>query len=434
MNWSKFNILFESNSGFYYLYNSRKNTFYKLSKELYDLLNDLYTKKTTVGLSEKLIIDLVEKKILVDDFEDESYLTQMKYLKRKSAFNSYTLSIVLAPTFACNFKCPYCYENNLNNIFIDENIQDKLIDFINSHELTTKNLHLCWHGGEPLLAYNQIRTILNKIKENSRLPLESHKMVSNGYLFNLEMCHFFRDTNLNYLQITIDGKEQTHNVNRVHKSGKHTYQTIISNIDMIVTEMPECHVGIRVNIHNENKDDYPLIYNELTERWRGKNCKIYPAFVLPQSNGCGVSCLSSKEKALFYIDLYRKFGFENLDFKPSLNLGSCSAIYDKSYIIDPIGNLYKCWADFGFDDRIIGNIEGGINKWDYISEYAINSDKFVDNKCLQCSIFPVCEGGCNRFRIDSKLYGIPYDVCPVDKNGLIGYLEIIYEQLNHSKL
>ena len=434
MKWSKFNIMFKSDHGSCYLYNSRSNSFFKLNDELYGLLSLVSTNRDMSDLSGELLDDLVGKKVVVNDFEDDSYIVQMKYLKRKKSFNTSTLSIVLAPTFACNFKCPYCYENNLNNLFIKEEIQNKLINFISSNEVTAKNLHLCWHGGEPLLAFKEIKSILNKIHESSKVPLTSHHMVSNGYLFNQEMCTFFRDTKLNYLQITVDGTEETHNRNRIHKSGVPTYQKIISNIDMILDEMPDCNVGVRVNIHNENKDDYPSIYHELTERWKDKNCRVYSAFVLPQSNGCGVSCLSSKEKARFYIDLYRKYGFTNIDFCPSLNVGSCSAIYDKSFVIDPAGNLYKCWADFGVDERIIGNLDEGIKKWDYISEYALNSDKFVDQKCLDCNLFPVCEGGCNRFRVDNKLYGIPYDVCPVDENGLIGYLQIIYEQLNHSKL
>jgi uncharacterized protein len=111
-----------------------------------------------------------------------------------------------------------------------------------------------------------------------------------------------------------------------------------------------------------------------------------------------------------------------------MQLGSCSAIYENHYIIDPEGNLFKCWADFGFEERRIGNIELGINNWKFVSEYTVDSDKFVDEKCLKCSIFPICDGGCNRFRIDHKYMKMPYNVCPIDEKGLAGYLEIIYEQ------
>lgn len=427
MKWSRYNILFLNKKGEYFLYNSRLNSFFNLDRDTYTTLKRMEESKELDALPEKQKADLAGKKILVEDREDDDFVVQMKYLKRKKTFTGNNLGIVLAPTLACNFKCPYCYEKDLPNVFISNEVQDKLIQFINLQENKAKQLSLYWHGGEPLLAFKEIRSIIDKIQEKSVLPLVDHRMVTNGYLFNKEMCKFFNDTHLQYVQITVDGKEATHNSNRIHKSGQPTYQKIIDNIDMIVEEMPSCLVGVRVNIHNGNKDDYPEIYNHLSQRWKGKNCTVYPAFVLPQSNGCNVSCLSSKEKPRFYMDLYTKHGMKNLDFKPRMQLGSCSAIYENHYVIDPQGTLFKCWADFGMPERAIGNLDEGITNWKFVAEYAMNSDKFVDQKCLNCPIFPICDGGCNRFRVDNALYGIPYDVCPIEENGLIGYLNIIYE-------
>jgi hypothetical protein len=39
-----------------------------------------------------------------------------------------------------------------------------------------------------------------------------------------------------------------------------------------------------------------------------------------------------------------------------------------------------------------------------------------------------------RFRIDKNYLNIPYNVCPIDEEGLIGYLKIIYEQTNNIEL
>jgi uncharacterized protein len=64
----------------------------------------------------------------------------------------------------------------------------------------------------------------------------------------------------------------------------------------------------------------------------------------------------------------------------------------------------------------------------------VNSDKFIDDKCLNCRVFPICEGGCNRFRIDKNYLHIPYNVCPIDENGLTNYLKIIYEQAKKIEL
>jgi uncharacterized protein len=390
-------------------------------------------KKDIDSLSSDTYGLLKSKGIIVEDYDDENFISQMLYLKRKKQYGGTSLGLVIAPTLGCNFRCPYCYESGLPNNIMKADVQEQLVEFINLHKIRTKSLGICWHGGEPLIAFNTIKSLFYKIREKSEIPINNHSMVTNGYLFNRKMCAFFNETNLNYVQITVDGTEATHNANRIHKSGVPTYRKIIENIDMIVEEMPNCKVGVRVNIHNANKLDYPNIYNELSERWKGKNCRIYPAFVIPQT-GCKVSCLSSTEKMHFYTELYRKYNFKDLKLKPSIQSGSCSAIYENHYIINPEGFLFKCWADFGLEDRKTGHVGSGITNWKFVSEYMVNSDKFVDEKCLKCRVFPVCEGGCNRFRVDKNYLNIPYNVCHIDENGLKGYLQIIYEQVKNIEL
>jgi uncharacterized protein len=430
MKWSQFNVLFKLHE-FNFLYNSRNNSFFKLESDLFKNFMLVESgKKGIDSLSPDTYELLKSKDIIVGDYDDENFISQMLYFKRKTQYSGTSLSLVIAPTLGCNFKCPYCYESGLPTNAMKADVQDQLIEFINLHKIKTKELSIYWHGGEPLIAFNTMKSLFYKIKEKSEIPIIDHSMVTNGYLFNSEMCSFFNETNLNYVQITVDGTEETHNANRIHKSGVHTYRKIIENIDMITDEMPNCKVGVRVNIHNTNKWDYPNIYNELSERWKNKNCKVYPAFVIPQA-GCRVSCLSSTEKMHFYVELYRKHNFKNLDFKPFLQTGSCSAIYENHYIIDPEGFLFKCWADFGLENRKIGHVSSGITNWKFVSEYMVNSDKFVDEKCFKCSIFPICEGGCNRFRIDKNYLNIPYNVCPIDENGLANYLQIIYEQMSN---
>ncbi len=436
MKWSRFNLLFIAADKNYFLFNSRTNSFLSLDRSVYESMEKKEIQEHNIDfndLPEEILKDLIEKKIIVEDWEDDNYISQMKYLKLRKSYTGSTLSLVIAPTLDCNFKCPYCYENNLPSHKMKESIQNKLINFINMHVSRVKGLTIYWHGGEPLLAYKTIQSIINKIERECQIPIIDHNMVSNGYLLNKGMCSFFKEKKLKYIQITVDGTEETHNKNRIHKAGVPTYEKIINNIDMILEEIPECNVGVRVNIHNGNKDDYANVYKNLSHRWRNKNCKVYPAFVLAHDDKCEVSCLSPLEKAKFYIDLNKKHSIE-VDFRPWIQLGSCSAIYENHYVIDPYGNLYKCWADMGMKDRIIGNLDNSINNWKYVSEYMINSDKFSDQKCMNCSIFPICDGGCNRYRVNKTIFNTEYNVCPIDKIGLKEYLQLIYDNEKNHKI
>lgn len=235
MKWSRFNLLFIAADKNYFLFNSRTNSFLSLDRSVYESMEKKEIQEHNIDfndLPEEILKDLIEKKIIVEDWEDDNYISQMKYLKLRKSYTGSTLSLVIAPTLDCNFKCPYCYENNLPSHKMKESIQNKLINFINMHVSRVKGLTIYWHGGEPLLAYKTIQSIINKIERECQIPIIDHNMVSNGYLLNKGMCSFFKEKKLKYIQITVDGTEETHNKNRIHKAGVPTYEKIINNIDM----------------------------------------------------------------------------------------------------------------------------------------------------------------------------------------------------------
>lgn len=432
MIWSRFNIIYTSSDGCF-LYNSRLNTFLKVDSDSFaDLKLIDEGKKDVTELASDFFDYLVSKKIIVKPTDDDSFINQMRYLKLKRCYLNPSLELIITPTLACNFACPYCYESNLPTKSMSEEVQSQLITFINSHKNRVSSMSVNWHGGEPLIAFETMKSILKKIEESSLVPLKAQRMVTNGYLLTKEKIDFFKTHKLNYAQITVDGKRDVHNKTRVHKQGYPTYDTILENIDLLSSELPDCLIGIRVNIQNDNKNEYPDIYNELKERWKDKkNCAIYPAIVINQGS-CSVSCLTAREQAQFYVDLYKNHGFY-VDFMPNVQGGSCDGIYENSYIIAPNGDLFKCWADVGIEERKVGDLVHGVTNWEFVSGYMLGSDKFVDAKCLKCKIFPICAGGCNRFRIENKYKGIPYDVCPTDEQGLQDYLSIIYKQQKDGK-
>lgn len=94
-----------------------------------------------------------------------------------------------------------------------------------------------------------------------------------------------------------------------------------------------------------------------------------------------------------------------------------------AYVIDPEGYIYKCWADVGIKERAIGTLDEGLKNFDIISEYVQGSDKFSDPKCMNCKYIPICDGGCNLYRIKAKKTGRAYEVCQYDDQGMQEFLE-----------
>ncbi len=430
MKWSQFNYLFHSERIGYCLHNTRMLSLISLDKESYNTLLacEKEPDRANALVDTETFEYLVKNKILVDDFEDNNYINKLSFTKKYACSEKGNISIVLCPTLGCNFACPYCYEHNLSSKSMPKDIQMKVIDFINQHEGKKKGVSLNWHGGEPLAAFDTIKSFYTLFDRYSKLPLERSSMVSNGYLLNREICSFLNQRKLDYLQITIDGNELTHNKTRILKNGKGTFEQIIKNIDMAVECMPYCEIGIRTNIGKHNKEEYPEIFNVLSKRWKNKNVNIYHAFILnnstvSQKEDIPSVELSTREKCNFLLSLEKKGVISHKSLFPKIDCGTCTCTDSSAFVIDPEGFLYKCWADVGIKNRSIGTLDAGFNNFDIISEFVQGSDKFSDSKCLKCRYLPVCDGGCNLYRVNYKKNKTPYDICQYDDEGMKNFLE-----------
>jgi len=425
---SKYNFLLNSKKHGYFIYNSVTNSFFKLNEELFNILS--ITKDNPSKIKElniKVKDNLIKSKVIVSKFDDENYITKKKYLSYAKSFSNNSLGLVLVPTMNCNFACPYCYEDSLPTHKMTEEIQDKIVAFAESFDVAKKNIGICWHGGEPLIAFDVMVSLLDKLYSSKNINITSHDLVTNGYLLDLEKINILKKYNLNSIQITIDGIEDTHNQSRPLKSGLPTYNKIIENVDLLLKEFPECFVNIRINVHHQNKRDFSRLYTELNKRWGGKNLHIYMIYV-SDNDHCKVKCIRLRDRISFLKDLYKLEGITNVNFFPENQDYGCTATNQNSYIIGVFGELYKCWADVGNKERIVGNLDDNLVNLPVVSEYIVGTDMFSDEKCKDCFLLPVCDGGCNLFRYENRRYGKGYDICPIDLDDLPTLLELHYEQ------
>lgn len=424
---SNYVLLFER-QGNHFVYNTQTLSLLKIDVELYKIIKEAKQTNCFDQISPDIITFLKSKEIIdtINNNHAKDFIKKMEYNKRLKSFKGKTLSLAIAPTLACNFACPYCYEKNLPLTHMKKEVEDGIINFINSFKDQCDSLEICWEGGEPLLAFQQIQSLQNKINLHSLLPLTHQSIITNGYLLTENICEYFATTKLNFAQITIDGNATTHNKSRILKSGLPTYNKIMENIEMLSNILPSCLIVVRTNIHKENKNEFGILYKELKAKWIDRNIKLYPAFVQPNEN-CKVTCCTPKDKSEFYLNLKRNHDIKNINFVPKHKLGSCSATNENSYLIDPEGYLYKCWNDIGLTERRVGSVFEGITNNTLIAKYIIGSDKYTDSNCLSCSLFPICDGGCNRHRMDNIEQNTCYNLCPFDENGIEEYLYEYYK-------
>ena len=411
----------------YLILNTRTMFFSTLSKKIAQKLQ-LFEKNNRLmspaDLSTDIFDALEQAKVLVKDNDDEDYFYTKKFLRYKKAFSQKGFGIVLVPTFSCNFKCPYCYEDSLpHTTILDETLNDVVSFICKSGQ---KDLSLCWHGGEPLLAFPKIRKFIDLIKKKD-INLVKHSMVSNGFLLDEEKCSFFNQANLNMIQITLDGDRDSHNKTRVLASGNGTFDTILDNIELLFKYAPKCKVIVRVNVHANNIDAYPRLREVLQQRWGNANYVINVAFVNDVNNVCKVACMANKNKVHFLRTLHDKYGVTGLNFLPQPQTAGCAAVSVNTFVIGPSGELYKCWVDVGKKEKVIGSIYDDKYYNNLLPVYTVGSDMFSDLKCKKCKLLPLCDGGCVLRRYDLSHHGVLYDPCPVNEDDYGELLELLYE-------
>ena len=401
--------IFEKNERFY-LYNSQSGLFCEISEDTYKALyNYEYS-----SIDDETKNFLSENKVLIP--EDEKYLY---YLESRSHFlsrnyNEKTLNLVIAPTIQCNFNCPYCFESKINDSVMTDEVEDKLIDFIKSHK-RADSLSITWYGGEPLLAFNRIKKIWNRIKvEASNLNITYHSIITNGWLISDEVIKFFAETGLNQIQITLDGIKENHDTTRCLKNGCSTFDGILQNILKFAKGSQNTQVNIRVNISRKNADDYVKIFEVLSKE-NLQNISVYPGFIRLDTTDKTKMAYESLSSGKDCHDFFKKTSkvISNTNFMPSTcQSKGCMIDSASSYIIGPEGEIYKCWNDTGHKDRVVGSIfedrsADRVRMYRYLNE----SSMFNDPNCKDCLVFPICSGGCGHYRYRNKFEGANFEVC-----------------------
>lgn len=401
LNWSKRNLLFKSQKYGWLLYAGLSNSFFHLEDELKQKLDEYMAGKSE--LSEDLLKEFKKSGVLAK-YTDEEFdnMFLLKWLKSQTSTES--MSLTIAPTLNCNFRCSYCYEKkSRNNYMMKEELIEKIFDFAKDR----KKLEIAWYGGEPLLSLDFIRKF-NDVAKDKNIEL-SQSIVTNGYLLSEDVVKFFHEINIKSMQITLDGNQESHNERRPHISNPDSYTRIIDNLDVLFNYCRQNFyfpsVLIRVNIDKTNEADYPEIKKYFEKRY-GDFFHVYYGIIY-ESNGCLDKSdvqFNTKDERDYLYRLENKYGIKNsVEYPHCMGCSACGAQRLNSYVIDPYGFLYKCWDDVGIKEKaILSLMDKKICNPKVESEYLIKSFGYFDKDCRECILFYNCLGGCPYKALNKK--------------------------------
>ncbi len=389
---SNYNFFIEHDDDSYLAYNSRSNSLAIIEKENFRKYSDFVLTGKEIDDS-NLVEKLKEGYFLIDDDVDE--LKILRFQMYKDRMSEHTLSLTIAPTSDCNFRCVYCYEKkSIRKKSMTLEVEDAIIDLIKSVKTTISSMNVAWYGGEPLLRFDVIERLSKRIiqicKENNIQYFSS--IVTNGYLLTPEIAKKLAEYQIKNIQVTLDGPKETHDKRRILANGEGSFEKIINNIAMCKEFLPK--INLRINVDKSNFDKVQELYEYFKER---NILDIVVPYLgqVKSSNDCYQEnkCLSNNT---FSKLLYQFQSFTNrtmFAFYPIRRTNLCGADSLYSFVIDSDGMLYKCWDDIGIECKSVGNLLEGktmnMKNVDYITK-----DPTLLSKCKECKFLPICMGGC----------------------------------------
>jgi len=394
---SRFNLYFEANDGTRLAFNSLSCGLAVVDDSYARLISAIAEGGSTEELSD--VLDAAKRgNFVVNREKDEVLDYETKRTAQK--FSTQSMGLTIAPTLDCNFQCVYCYETRRHGKMSEET-QTSIINLVKRRIEGIKNLEVTWYGGEPLLCM----PIILKLSRELQNVCQEHSVayhafiITNGYLVTQGIVEEFKKCGITGAQITIDGPREIHEARRVNRNGLGSFDTIVDNVNLLLNN--GIQVILRVNVDKSNESDVGRLIEFLSLNLLSKEVKITFGQVSAYTDACkGIepSCYGNVEFAEKVLAFYRilesnGFGAANKFPYPFAKLSYCCAEQLSSFVIDPDGDLYKCWNDVGNKESAVGNVNDA--SFDPTNcKCGAWLSRTLPEKCKQCSILPICAGGC----------------------------------------
>lgn len=398
---SKYNYIQEGKDGSWLIYNSLSRKIIKLPLHSRLKVQNIFKSNGEVQINN----DLRESRLITDGFLvkkgfNESYAAHAEYLKEIGGSD---LELTIVPTFRCNCRCPYCYQDHERGMILDKNMQEAIIKFIKKNISHYTGVQISWFGGEPLLCSEMILYMNNEIRKICTMRYKTFKsaITTNGYLLTKDLFEKLLSSGVRRYFITVDGLKDMHDKQRYLANGKGTYERIMQNLEAIktVAKIKDFIINIRTNVSKEiiiHLEDYIA---DMSRRFG--NDMRFGFFFRPVYDWGGDSIDGFRENLLdenrSMVDIINKL----IESKYKLNYTEhyfdltqaslCYASKLNHYIINPDGSINKCTcADTGGNNLVGQLLYSGEMELDHGKIGMWSSQYMEDAECKECYLLGQC--------------------------------------------
>lgn len=410
-------IVFKTHKNFY-LYDRSKNKICEIKEATYNYLNGFDGSNTVKREIRKL--------------RSAGYLRENNPLEVISnpyndivehMLNNCMEDLILQVTQSCNLRCEYCIysENNASRhgrqhrdavMSYDKAVQ--IINFFMEH--SRNKVIIGFYGGEPLLAFDLIKKIVQYIHSAFPERKVEYSITTNGTLLNNEIIEFFIREKFQ-MTLSIDGSKEIHDKNRHFQSGRGSFDVIVQKLTKLEQTFPKFFENVTTNtvINPEyNVNNYIDFFNDnvslknMHHRLSGlsdagiddiyvykEDLKIAMAkeeiYAMANMLGWFAKDFELKEYFPPYMsDLIQKHAIlESGEFiSKSGHPGGPCIPGVKRCLVNIDGDIFPCEKAIENQEMVIGNTEQGF----YLEKVKqfMNIGTLTENECKNCWAFLLC--------------------------------------------
>ena len=394
----------------------------KSKEEIIEEYKDKYSKEEIEEVYEE-IETLIKEDMLYskDNYENIAYAHE----KGENFIKALCLNIA----HDCNLRCKYCFadegEYKGKRELMSSEIGKKAIDFVIEKSGPRKNIEVDLFGGEPLMAFETIKDIVEYAKDQEKIhnKIVRFTMTTNGTLLNDKIMEYL-DENMGNIVLSIDGRREVNDNVRVRVDGSGSYDAILPKIKKMVEMRDKTkQYYARGTFTRENLDFFEDVMHMANNDF--DEISIEPV-VLPEEHP-----LSLREKDLPKIfEQYDKLveemikrhkegkEFKFYHFNIDLQGGPC--VYKRisgcgaghEYVaIAPSGDVYPCHQFVGDEHFKMGNIMNDFEIKEDIAKDFKRAHIYNKPECKECWARFYCSGGCqaNNYNFNKDMT-IPYSL------------------------
>ena len=317
---------------------------------------------------------------------------------------------------ACNLRCRYCYiafESDQRSWaqqpvydcgppLMDGATARRAVDFLLAASGPAPKVQIIFFGGEPLLNFPLIRTVLEYATERATAAGKAARfsLSTNGVLVDREMLALARDYAMDF-QVSLDGPPEIHDRYRLLAGNRPSYGRILANLADLPRPFP-VSISARATLHRYSTDILRVVRHFLDIGFR--------SILAAPACGTGEWSLQSEqwrllgesleETARFYLGAIQAGNFfyfpplsgVSLTYAPDqLKHWSCGA--GRHYLCAHTdGSMYLCHGLVGIPAFRLGDVHGGIRS-DLLRRVS-ELHAGARDTCRSCWARYLCGGGC----------------------------------------